>query len=150
MKLHIEQDPTILETEITVRCGEMDERLSALLRQIQLYSSSLFVQKDGRSLPLPLEHVFYFESVDNNTFVYCQAEVYECDLRLYELEDQLEKTSFCRVSKSALLNTAVVDSVRPMLGGRMEAQLQNGEKILVSRHYVPDFKAKFGLTGELL
>ncbi len=148
MKLQIEQNPENAEVEITIRCGMMDERLAALVQQIQLYAFSLPASKDGRQYNLALQEVFYFESVEEKTFAYSAADVYQCEARLYELEEKLAATSFVRVGKSVILNTLAVESVRPTMGGRLEALLGNGEKVLVNRHYVPDFKKKFGLGGE--
>ena len=143
MKLNIEQNPEMREVEITIRCNIIDERLAALVRQIQLYAFSVPAEKDGRTYALAPEDIFYFESVDEKSFVCCHHEVYSCALRLYELEDKFNKTSFVRVSKSLILNSAKVQSVAPLLGGRLEALLENGEKALISRHYVPAFKAQF-------
>lgn len=145
MKLHIEQSNEADEVEITIRCGMMDERLAALVRQIQLYTFSVPVQKENQSLTLPLEDVFYFESVDEKTFAYTADDVFTCALRLYELEQTLDKTTFIRVSKACILNTARVQSVSPLLGARLEALLDNREKVLINRHYVPAFKAQFGI-----
>ena len=61
------------------------------------------------------------------------------------MERQLGGTDFVRVSKACLLNTGRVDSVRPCLDGKLEALLENGERVLVNRHYVKGFKEKFGL-----
>ena len=41
------------------------------------------------------------------------------------------------------MNTAVVTSVRAQLSGRLEATLKNNEKVLVSKHYIKDFREKF-------
>ena len=149
MKLHIQQSPEYQEVEITIQCGMMDERLAALVEQIQLYAFSIEAKQEGRSYMLGLEKIYYFESVEEKTFIYCKSEVYECSKRLYELESQLKSTSFIRTSKSVLLNTAQVLNVRSLLGGRLEAQLENGELALINRHYVPAFKAKFGIEGGL-
>lgn len=143
MKLEIKQDPAQHETEIVIRCREIDDRLQALIRQIQVYAFSVSAHKDGRNYTLPLDSIFYFESVDDKTFAYTADNVYESAARLYELEQQLDNTPFLRVSKSCILNTNRVESVRPLLDRRMEARLENGEKLHISRHYMPAFEAEF-------
>ncbi len=148
MKLRIEKGTEYTETEIIIQCPEVDARLDALISQIRMYDLTIPVKKEGRSYMLSTDSLFYFESVEEKTFAYQKEEIYECPLRLYELEERLTGTSFTRVGKACVLNTAVVDAVRPLLGGRLEALLENGEKIVVSRHYVPAFKKKFGLGGE--
>lgn len=143
MKLIIEQDMNRGEPEIIVRCGLMDERLARLVEQLRLYSFSVPAWKDGVSRQVPLELIFYFESVDNKTFLYTEKEVLECERKLYELEELLVHTSFVRVSKNCILNAAAVAGVQAQLNGRLEARLRSGEKLIVSKHYVPDFRAKF-------
>jgi len=37
-----------------------------------------------------------------------------------------------------------IDYVSPLLNGRIQAVLQNGEKVIISRQYVSAFKKKLG------
>lgn len=143
MKLTIEQDLSRQEPEIVIRCGLMDERLRRLVEQIKLYSFSLPVRHNGMTRQVPMEEIYYFESVDNQTFLYVEREVYECEEKLYALEERLQGTAFVRVSKNCILNAAVVAGVRAQVNGRMEAVLRNGEKRIVSKHYVKEFREKF-------
>ena len=143
MKLIIEQSPDCGETEIKITCSAMDDRLEHLIKQIKLYSFSMVAEKDGLQVPIFLEDVFYFESIDNKTFLYLSKDIYRCDKKLYELEEMLANTSFIRISKNSILNTAFVESVRAQFSGRLEATLKNGEKVLVSKHYVKGFRDKF-------
>lgn len=121
----------------------MDERLTRLIEQIKLYTFSITAEKDGINIPVPLENIFYFESVDNKTFLYLNKDIYRCDKKLYELEEMLKNTAFVRISKSCILNTSFVSTVRAQFSGRLEATLKNGEKLIVSKHYIKDFRDKF-------
>ena len=143
MKLLIEQSLDCRETEIKITCGLMDDRLKRLIEQIRTYSFSISAENDGETVNVPLEDIFYFESVDNKTFIYLEKNVCRCDSKLYELESMLKDTAFTRVSKSCILNTSVVKSVKAELSGRLEATLVNGEKVLISKHYIPEFRSKF-------
>lgn len=145
MKLVIEQSLDCKETEIKITCGLMDDRLERLIEQIKLYSFSVMAEKDGITIPIPLENIYFFESVDNKTFLYLDKDVYRCDKRLYELENLFENTVFVRISKSCIINTSVVVSVRAQFSGRLEATLKNKEKLIVSKHYTKDFRDKFVL-----
>ena len=143
MKLIVEQSLDCTETEIHIRCGLMDERLKHLIEQVRLFSFSVMAEKDGASVPVVLEDIYYFDSVDNKTFLYVEKDVYRCDKKLYELESLLTGTSFVRISKNCIVNTAVVTSVRAQLSGRLEEKKKNNEKVLVSKHYIKDFREKF-------
>lgn len=77
--------------------------------------------------------------------IYCKDKVYETNLRLYELEKQLDEQLFVRISKSIILNLNKLDSIRTLLNGRYEAVLINDERLIITRHYVSSFKEKFGM-----
>ena len=101
-------------------------------------------------LPVPSREGWTFrgwfrEPEGGETFLYTEHEMYESDLRLYELEEKLRYTDLMRVSKSVILNTGLLRSVRPLLNGRFEATLQNGERVLISRHYLAAFRERFGV-----
>lgn len=145
MKLLIEQSLDCKETEIKITCNLMDERLSRLIEQIRLYSFSVIGTSDGVSSMIPLEQIYYFDSVENKTYLYVEKEVFQCDKKLYELEQFLKDTTFVRISKSCILNAAKVMEVKAQFNGRLEVKLANHEKILVSKHYIKEFKEKFGL-----
>ena len=62
-----------------------------------------------------------------------------------ELEQRFAGTDFIRISKSMILNLAKVERFAPSFSGRFEAILQNGEKVMISRQYVPALKKQLGL-----
>ncbi len=145
MKLLIEQSDQYTDAEIVIQCGMMDDRLESIIQHIRLHMFSVAGVKDGETKIFPLGDIFYFDSTDERTFLYLENDVYECSLKLYELEEQLEKANFVRISKSCIVNIMKLDSVRPLLNSRYEAKLENGEKLIISRHYLPGFKRKFGI-----
>ena len=97
-------------------------------------------KKDGTTTLIPLEEVFYFESIDGKTFIYKEKDVFESDLRLYEVEERFCNGTFVRISKAAILNIKKLKSFRTQFNGKLEAYLLNGERLEVNRHYVPKLK----------
>lgn len=146
MKLTIDESPGLRDVEIIIRCAAVDDRLRRLIEQIRLYSFSIPGKREGKEYPIRLEEIFYFESVEERTFLYDRENVYECAYRLYELEERLAGTPFARINKSCILNTNELESVRALLNGRLEATLTNGERLMISRHYVPSVKQRLGMT----
>ena len=94
---------------------------------------------------LRLSEIFYFEVVDDRSFLYTQAAVFEAKEKLYEFERLCVGSTLFRCSKSMILNAEKIDYVRPSLSGRFEAVLSNGEKAVVSRKYVADLKRMLGV-----
>jgi DNA-binding LytR/AlgR family response regulator len=145
LKINIEQSNTYSEVEITIKCNNIDEGLENLISSIRLYSSTISGKKGAKIYFLKPEDVFYFDTVDEKVFIYTSDCVYETNLKLYEIEERFIGSSIIRVSKSIVLNLIKIDYVSPLLNGRIEAVLQNGEKVIISRQYVPIFKNKLGL-----
>lgn len=143
MKLIIEQSEEYKEAVITIRCGMIDDALKSVIDSLQFQMFSVTVTKNGAIRKLSLGEIYYFESVDERTFVYCDHEVYECEYKLYELEERVGGFCFARISKSVIVNIDKITSIRPQLNGRFEAMLDNGERQTVNRHYVNHLKEKF-------
>lgn len=145
MKITIENIPVGSEPEIIIRCNEPDESLLQLIYSIKSTSKKLIGFTDLQMHIINPKDVFYFESVDNKVFIYCKEKVFESKLKLYEIETEYENWDFFRASKSTILNIGKIDSVNPIFYGKLEALLQNGERVFISRQYVPIFKKKLGL-----
>ena len=145
MKLTIEESLDNNEVEITIKCGVMDNRLRRLIETIREYSFSIQCKKNNEIYTIPLEDVYYIESVDKKTFIYCKSEVYETTNTLINLEEKLTNTSFIRISKSCILNISYLQNVTPLWNHRFEATLKNYEKLIITRHYIEELKNKLGL-----
>ena len=145
MKLSVEMQPELQEPEIRIRCREITGQLKKVIDLIREKNGRIAVQQEGAVKMLELGSVYYLESVDEKTFVYTKTDVYTADLKLYEAEEMLKDTGFIRISKACILNIDVLDRVKVLMNGKLEALLDNGEKLVVNRHYVPGFKKKFGM-----
>lgn len=142
MKLTLHEGLAIPETEIDVRCHMVDRRLSSLLSYIRQYSFTLEGKIGESSFYLPLEEIIYIDSADGRTFLYSGKKVYESRETLASLQEKLVNTPFIRISKNCILNTIWLKSVSPLWNHRLEALLKNGEKLIVSRNYIPALKQK--------
>ena len=145
VKIRISEELGCEETEVLVRCREMDEEVLRLLARLRVLDAKLTGERNGATCLLDAGQVLYADTADKRTFLYTAEGVYETALRLYELEEQLAARDFIRAGKSVLLNFGHVASLRLDFGGRMLVTLSNGEQIMASRQYVPAIKAKLGI-----
>ena len=145
MKITIEDRPDGGEDEIIIRCKHVDEHLLKLVYALKAGQEKLTATKGTDLVQVMPKEIFYFEAVDNKVFLYLEKDVYETKQKLYELEERFRGTDFVRVSKSVILNLSKVKSLSPAFNGRFEATMKNGEKLIVSRAYVPALKEKLGL-----
>lgn len=142
MKLTIQQDIKIEENEIIIRCAYMDSRLQKLADYIKQFSFSLEGIKEGQYYQIALDKIMYIDSVDRNTFLYDEENAYESKLTLTALEQLLKNTSFVRISKNCILNTAFLKCVEPYPNHRLKATLLNGENLMIARNYIYAVKEK--------
>lgn len=142
MKITINESETIDDVEIVVNCRRVDENLLKMIAAIRAFDKKITGTKEGKLFILEVEDIYYFESVDKKTFIYLHKDVYESSLRLYELEEKFANSDFFRASKSTIINLSKIKVITPVFGGRIEVVLENDEKLVVSRQYVPLLKRK--------
>ena len=142
MKLVINQGLDCDESEVIINCRYMDERLKRLAQYIEQFTFCLEGYRGDELLRVPIEKICYIESVDGRTLLYQEKEVFQSRESLIALEKLLSGTPFVRISKSCLVNISYLHCVRALMNHRMEATLQNGEKLLISRTYINDLKEK--------
>jgi len=145
LKIIINEDFACGETEIIINCKKADNDIFKMLAVLNSFDRKLTGVKGGRTFILDVNEVLYCDSVDKKTFIYTMDDVFETPLRLYELEERLYGGDFFRASKQNLINLSKIVSMKPDISGRIEVTLQSGERLYVSRQYVPILKSKLGM-----
>jgi len=145
MKIIIEDIGPEEEEAVIIRCREVDEAVLQLVNALNVKKEKLTVRQGEKILQIEPGNIYYIEAVDNKVFLYLENSVYETRMKLYELERRFAGTDFFRVSKSVILNLAKVRSFTPGFNGRFEALMRNGERVGISRQYVPLLKNKLGI-----
>jgi len=144
LKITIKEPPAGAEEEIIVLCHNISPELLNMLNSLKTPSNMLIAYVDNEIHRVSPSDVFYFEAVDKKTFIYCERDVYESKLKLYELEE-LAMKDFFRISKSVIVNLSKIKSLIPSFSGRVEAVLTNKEKVIISRQYVSELKEALGI-----
>lgn len=145
MKITINENSSLTDTEIIINCKNADENILKMIASLRVYEHKLTGTKDNKTFIIDANEVLYCDTVDKKTFIYTQNEVFETGLKLYELEEKLSSNDFFRASKSTVINLAKIKSLMPDFGGRLVVTLENGEKLNISRQYVPYIKQKLSL-----
>ncbi|MDL2214046.1 LytTR family transcriptional regulator [Clostridia bacterium OttesenSCG-928-O13] len=148
MKISINEHESFSETEIVINCRRADEQILRIVAGLRANDKKITGLCNGQTFLLGIQDIFYIDTADRKTFLYTAAQVYETPLRLYELEERLAPEDFFRATKSSVVNFAKIISLRPEFGGRMLVTLENGEKLTVSRQYVPFIKQKLRIEDK--
>lgn len=137
------------EDEIIFRCHTLPDDMNHFVYGLR-YCELKFAEHDEHGISMiTASDIYYFESVDKKVFAYCSQNVYEVKEKLYQVEELSEILPFMRISKSMIINLDKIRHISPMFGGRFEALLDNDEKVIISRQYVPILKDKLGVNGNI-
>ena len=123
MKVELILDPSCGEPEVTVRAAARTAEVEDLLRGTVLR--------------------FYGE--DKGVLAQTEDGVWRVRLRLYELEERLDRHTFVRISQSEIVNLRKVTALDLALTGTIRMTLTGGTVCWVSRRYVKKIKEALGL-----
>ena len=133
MKIHINEDSSLKETEITINCNKITTEVEKIISLLRVIDLKLTGKRDDQTYILDASKVLYIDTVDKKTFFYTKKDIYESELKLYELEEQLASLDFIRSSKSCIINFNQINSIKADIDGKLLVTMSNQEKLFVSR-----------------
>lgn len=142
MKIEIITEDSNEELTIRIHCKEVNNEVERLINSLKNSSISLMGKLDGESVVIDLKDIYYFEAVENKVFAYLETQVYEVEYKIAELNDLLKSTSFIQIARTVVLNLDKIKKIKTMVNGRILAELNNEEKIIITRVYANEFKKK--------
>lgn len=145
MKIEININPEITDTQITVDCRQLTPEIEKLMATLRMLDKKLTASREGEIYLLDISGIIYVETIDRKTFVYTKSEIYESSFKLYELEQQLCDYGFFRAGKSCLVQLKYIKSLKMDINRRIRVTLENGEQLMVSRQYADELKKRLGV-----
>ena len=147
MKLTVEQI-TAGENELILKYLNKNEEVKRALDFMNGYRQRLIGEIDGQKAIINRTDILYIESVDGRCFVYTQADVLGVEYTLAQLEELLDSVNFFRCSKSMIINIDKVHKLRSLASNRIDATMQGGEHIIISRTYASNFRKRLKGVSE--
>lgn len=135
------------ETLITIQTSKITDSINELTTFIDQLTHSILVYKDNLQVEINIQSIIYLESFERKTFLYTEADMYEIDSPLYEIEKNLETFELIRINKQTIINPRYIKSVKALLNSRYELLMTSKEKLIVTRHYRKSFKELFIAGG---
>lgn len=142
MKIEVKRQKAYGEPKIVIHCDEDDPSINQIVDLIQESSIDFNGKKDGRNFVFKAKEVYYIESIDDACFLYTKDDVFDCKYKLYEVESK--HSSFIRINKNVVVNYKKIKFFKSSLNGRLDATLNNGDRVEISRTYVQALKALLG------
>lgn len=140
MKVSITQDKSVDNIEVEIKYSEMTDEVYQIRKRLESFEKVLVGNIYGKQYPIRISDIYYIESVDRKTFIYTKDNVFRSELKLYVIKDELPSEEFVQVSKSCILNINILEYIENCINSKLEATLSNGEKICISRTYIPLIK----------
>ena len=136
MKVRIELDPQMDEPEMIIRAPRLTEEVTRLQQLIlEQKMMPLTFYKDRSEYFVDVSEILFFETDGEKIYGHTREEAYEVRQKLYELEEILP-ISFCRISKSTIVNTKQIYSIEKSFSGTSTVNFyQTHKQVHVSRHY---------------
>ena len=147
MKIRIELDTDMAETEVVIRTAQYGEevaRIQAALEQANRQPIAFYT--DTSEYFVVLKNILFFETDATKIYAHSRDDAYEVKLKLYELEESLP-AYFCRISKSTIANAKAIYALDKSFSGTSTIQFYDTHKqVHVSRHYYQILKEKLNET----
>lgn len=135
-------------TKVTIDCPDADKTVERLKKYIEAYDSTQGRIKghcEGNITFVDINDIYYFDTVDERTYLYTKSACFEVHYRIYELEEMLSEKDFIRTSKSQIINIKRMKSLEPQLNRTILVTMDNEECLYISRRYVKSMKEKLGI-----
>lgn len=127
--------------EVIIKYRQMTEQIEDIVCYIEGAGGKLIGIKDGQQVVVRPQSVIYLESVDGSTYLYTEEEVYKSGLTLVAAETAYAEKGYFRCSKSMVVNIYRIARLKSMPGNRIDATMDNGEHIVISRRYAKELRS---------
>jgi len=147
MKVEVKIVPTRSEPALVIETPALTPAIESLAQRLREEEEGPLLGFQGeRAYPLPPEEVTRFYAEAKAVHAQTAAgETYALKLRLYELEERLDKHTFVRISNSEIVNLRQITALDLTLSGTIKMTLRGGAISWVSRRNVKKLKESLGL-----
>ena len=128
---------------ITIDAPELTEEVQNIIDYISNISkkqSQIIAYKDNKIYILELKDVICFFSKDKYNYVRTVNGIYRIKMKLYELEEVLDKNDFIKISNSCIVNINQVECFDISILGTIVVKLKDDTKENVSKRNIKKVK----------
>ena len=128
---------------VIVEYPEYDQTVERLVNKIKNLNISFTGKADGKTFSIDISDIYYIEIVERKIFLYSKKDVYRFDGAMSDIEPAIADTDLVRISRTCIMNVSHLREIMQLQNSHLEAVLDNGEKLIVSRKYLKDIKKIF-------
>lgn len=146
MKIELDIAPHYNELTIKIGSNEMNDEVMNLMQRLKETKPQSFIGKtEQKWVPLQLTDIILFYTEDQKVWADSLKGTFEMKQKLYELENQLEGTSFVRISKGVIANIHHMRDIEVFFNGSLVVNFKNNRQEIISRRYVNQVKQTIGM-----
>jgi DNA-binding LytR/AlgR family response regulator len=135
MILTVSKEPLLKDDYVDIKYRELTSSISQIIDICNYGCQKVIGEMDGKKYPVDINDIYYFEWVDGHSCICTAENVYTSTQTISQFEQILGDKDFVRSSKPMLVNVNKIKWISGMFNMKMLAELINGEKIAISRHY---------------
>ena len=146
MQIEIKIDGSYKEPKIIVLTNKMTDEINTIIEKLSEKTPQVIVGffKDTLVI-LEQSDIIRIYAASSKIYAITNTGEYTLRLRLYELEDRLNKNYFVRISNSEIINLSKVKGFDMSFVGTICVTLSDGTVTFVSRRYVAKIKQVLGI-----
>jgi DNA-binding LytR/AlgR family response regulator len=146
MQVEIKIDDNCIEPKVIIITDKVTDEINDILNMLSSKTPEVITgfYNDLAEILSP-DDIIRIYAEDGKIFASVNSKEYILRQRLYELEEQLNKYSFVRISNSEIINLKKVRNFDLSLSGTICVTLSDGTATYVSRRYVSKIKKVLGL-----
>lgn len=146
MQVEIKIAPDCREPKIIIMTARVTDEISTLVQKLSESSPQILSGwKDDFWEVLEPSDIYRIYASNGKVYAQTDAGKYSLRLRLYELDEWLDRNQFVRISNSEIINIRKVRNFDLSFAGTICVCLTNGTVTYVSRRYVSKLKQILGL-----
>ena len=128
---------------VIVEYPEYDKSVDNLINKIKNMSISFTGKSDGKTVSIDISDIYYIENVERKIFLYSKKDIYRYVGSMADIDSSISETDLVRISRTCFMNVSHLKEIMQIKNSHLEAVLDNGEKLIVSRKYLKDIKKIF-------
>lgn len=146
MQIEIKIDEGCQEPKIIVLTDKMTDEVQTIVKKLSEDSPQMLAGFRNETLEiLDQPQIIRIYSSAGKIYAVTGQGEYHLRLRLYELEERLDRSCFVRISNSEIINLKKVKGFDLSFAGTICVTLSNGTVTYVSRRYVSKIKQVLGI-----
>lgn len=146
MRIEVKIDTTCSEPKVVIVTDKMTDEINDVLKKLSETAPDIIVGfRADTAEPMVQSQIYRIVASEGKVYAVTDEGEYQLRLRLYELENRLDKGSFVRISNSEIINLKRVKGFDLSLAGTICVRLTNGMVTYVSRRYVARIKQVLGI-----